>query len=453
MTPGSTAPPTHRHQARVAVVGSGIAGLAAAHTLQGLADITLYEATASFGGHTRTLDVTLPDANGAPVNIGLDPGFLVLDERTSPNLLALLTQLGVPLATSDGSFSVQVPDTGLAWGSTDLAGVFSQRRHLASPRFWRMLADARRFKRACTALARQDSGSDLDTSLLQPLDGFLREHRFSSGFRDDCLLPLLSGLWGCPVDEVLRAPLLTAARFLRQHPVLRLGGRSRWFTVVGGAQPFVQAIVAGIGDARRSTPVRHIARDAQGVRLVTDAQVERFDAVVLACHADQALALLGDEAGDEERATLGAIRFPTRRVVVHTDASVLPADRGAWAAWNCEPGGLHCLLNRTQPLPVAQPVLASFGGSRVIAPERVLGTFDVAHPVFDLEAVRAQSRLPALQGRQHTWYAGAWCGDGFHEDALKAGLHAARALIDRFELVPRISERRALRQALPGVLA
>ncbi|NIM39780.1 MAG: NAD(P)-binding protein [Hydrogenophaga sp.] len=448
MSPGASP-----HQARVAVVGSGIAGLAAAHTLQGLADITLFEGSEAFGGQTRTLDVALPDATGAKASVGLDAGFLVLDERTSPNLLALFTQLGVPLAASEGSFSVQVPGTGLAWSSTDLAGVFTQRRLLASLRFWRMLADARRFKRACAALARPDSASDPDNPLLQPLDGFLRERHFSSGFREDCLLPLLSGLWGCPVEEVLSAPLLTAARFLSHHDVLRLGGRSRWFTVAGGARPFVQAIVAGIGDARLSTPVRHVARDAQGVRVVTDAQVERFDAVVLACHADQALAVLGEDASDEERATLGAIRFPSRRAVLHTDTSVLPAALGAWAAWNCEPGGLHCLLNRTQPLPMASPLLASYGGSRAIAPERVLGAFDVAHPVFDLEAVRAQFRLPALQGRRHTWYAGAWCGDGFHEDGLKAGLHAARALIDRFDLVPRISERRALRQALPGVLA
>lgn len=451
MTPSAT--PARRHQVRVAIVGSGIAGLAAAHTLQGLADVTLFEADDVFGGHTRTLDVALPDASGAPLNVGLDAGFLVLDERTSPNLLALFTQLGVPLAASDGSFSVQVRGTGLAWGSANLAGVFSQRRHLASPRFWRMLADARRFKHACAVLTRQHAETGPDTPLLQPLGDYLREHHFSSGFRDDCLLPLLTGFWGCSPDEVLLAPLLAASRFLRQHTPLRVGGRSRWFTVMGGARPFVQAIVAGIGDARRSTPVHHVARDAQGVRIVTGSQVERFDAVVLACHADQALALLGEEAGEEERATLGAIRFQPRRAVLHTDTSVLPAARDAWAAWNCEPGGLHCLLNRTQPLPVAQPVLVSFGTPRAIAPERVLGTFDVAHPVFDLAAIRAQALLPALQGRHHTWYAGAWCGDGFHEDGLKAGLHAARALIDRFDLVPRISDQRALRQALPGVLA
>lgn len=453
MTPGRASAVAHHPQRRVAIVGSGIAGLAAAHTLQGLAEVTLFEAADNFGGHTRTLDVTLPDASGVPVSVALDTGFLVLDERTCPNLLALFTQLGVPLVASDRSVSVQAPGSGRAWSSADLAGLFSQGRSLASPRFWHMLADARRFKRACTALTWPDDACDSDGPLLQPLDAFLRERHFSSGFRDDCLLPLLSGIWGCPADEALRAPVAAAVRFLQRHDLLRLGGRSRWFTVAGGARPFVQAIVAGIGDARLSTPVHRVARDEQGVRLITDAQVERFDAVVLACHADRALALLGDDAGEEERATLGAFRFPTRRAVLHTDTAVLPAARGAWAAWNCEPGGLHCLLNRTQPLPVAQPVLASFGGSRVIAPERVLGAFDLAHPVFDLEAIRAQMRLPALQGRQHTWYAGAWCGDGFHEDGLKAGLHAARALIDRFDLVPRISERRALRQALPGVLA
>ena len=451
--------PSHPHiapggpaaQRRVAVIGSGIAGLAAAHTLHGLAEVSLFEAGPWFGGHTHTVDVTLPDNQGHATTFGVDTGFLVLNERTYPNLLALFAQLDVPIAGSDMSFSVQASGAGprgttLEWSGSDLSSVFAQRANLLRPRFWRMLAEILRFNRLCTALAERGDDLAADSPLLQPLGDFLREQRFSNEFRDWYFLPMLGCIWSCPTDQMLRFPVATMVRFCHNHGLIQVANRPRWYTVAGGARQYVQKIVAGIADARLATPVRQIVRDADGVRVITDGQVDRFDAVVMACHTDQSLRLLGDEASTQEREVLGAIRYQPNRAVLHTDTSVLPAARRAWSAWNYERAPqrevesarvcLHYLLNKLQPLPVEQPVIVSLNPQREIAAAHVLGAWDYDHPVFDIDAIQAQSRVPALQGQQHTWFAGAWCGYGFHEDGLKAGLQAARGVIERLGLAP-----------------
>jgi len=460
--------PIARPMPRVAIVGAGISGLAAAHTLQGLADLTLFEANDYFGGHTHTVDMTLPNAQGIPTTFGVDTGFLVLNERTYPNLLALFAQLDVRTAPSDMSFSVQVPGAGarggpLEWNGSDLSTVFAQRRNLGNPRFWRMLADIVRFNRLCTRLAEQQEDLRPNSPLLQPLGDFLRQHGFSAEFRDWYFLPMMGCIWSCPTDQMLAFPVATMVRFCHNHGLIQITNRPQWHTVAGGARQYVQKIVSRIPDARLATPVQQILRDAEGVRIVSQGQVERFDAVVLACHSDQALRLLGQGATADEREVLGAIRYQANRAVLHTDTSVLPRERRAWAAWNYEraPSAsaestqvcLHYLINKLQPLPVEQAVVVSLNPSRPIASGCIVGEYDYDHPVFDLEAIRAQARVPALQGRHHTFLAGAWCGYGFHEDGLKAGLHAARALIDAFELTPRATAAEQRRAALPGVFA
>ena len=424
---------------KIAIVGSGISGLAVAHTLQGLADITLYEAGDYFGGHTHTVDVTLPTPQG-PVTHGVDTGFLVFNERTYPNLINLFAQLGVQTVASDMSFSVKVPDAlngqPLEWSGSNLDTVFAQRSNLVRPRFLKMLADVLRFNALCTRIASANSEAEMH----QPLVDFLRTHRFSNEFRDWYFLPMLGCIWSCPTDQMLQFPVATMIRFCHNHGLLQVTDRPRWFTVQGGARHYVDKIVAGLADKRLNTPVRLIERDAQGVRIVTDGQVERFDDVVLCCHSDQALALLRD-ATVAEREVLGAIRYQPNVAVLHTDAQVLPTRPKAWAAWNYERAAsvaqestrvcLHYLLNRLQPLPFAQPVVVSLNPVSAIAPEHILGSYDYAHPVFDLAAIQAQQRMPHLQGQQHTWFAGAWMGYGFHEDGLKAGLSVAHDLLAR----------------------
>ena len=424
---------------KMAIVGSGISGLAVAHTLQGLADITLYEAGDYFGGHTHTVDVTLPTPQG-PVTQGVDTGFLVFNERTYPNLINLFAQLGVQTVASDMSFSVKVPGAlngqALEWSGSNLDTVFAQRSNLLRPRFLKMLADVLRFNALCKRMA----SANLDAELHQSLSDFLLENRFSNEFRDWYFLPMLGCIWSCPTDQMLRFPVATMIRFCHNHGLIQVTNRPRWFTVQGGARHYVDKIVEKLADKRLNTPVRLIERDAEGVRIVTDGQVERFDEVVICSHSDQALAMLRD-ATTAEREVLGAIRYQANLAVLHTDASVLPERHKAWAAWNYERAAsdaqestrvcLHYLLNRLQPLPFEQPVVVSLNPVSPIAPGRILGQYDYAHPVFDLAAIEAQKRMPQLQGQQHTWFAGAWMGYGFHEDGLKAGLSVARALLSR----------------------
>ena len=428
---------TTKTRMKLAIVGSGISGLAVAHTLKDHADITVFEAGDYFGGHTHTVDITLPTPKG-PVTHGVDTGFLVFNERTYPNLINLFAELNVETAPSDMSFSVKVPGAlngkTLEWSGTDLNSVFAQRANLVNPRFWRMLLDVMRFNALCTRIAKEQREKELQ----QPLSDFLRTHQFSEPFRDWYFLPMLGCIWSCPTDQMLQFPVATMIRFCHNHGLIQVTNRPQWFSVVGGARNYVEKILAGVHDKRLNTPVRLIERDAHGVRVITDGHAERFDQVVIATHTDQALSLLREASG-EERSLLGAIRYQDNRAVLHTDASVLPANPKTWAAWNYERAAsseressrvcLHYLLNRLQRIPFAQPVVVSLNPLQAIDPATIVGEYDYAHPVFDLGAIEAQKRLPLLQGQQHTWYAGAWTGYGFHEDGLKSGLQVGRALL------------------------
>ena len=274
--------------------------------------------------------------------------------------------------------------------------------------------------------------------MAQPLGDFLQAQKFSAEFRDWYFLPMMGCIWSCPTDQMLRFPVATMIRFCHNHGLLQITDRPQWWTVQGGARHYVEKIIARIADKRLNTPVRRVERDAGGVSVVTDSGAERFDKIVLATHSDESLALLG-QPSDTERQVLGAIRYQPNRAVLHTDASVLPREKLAWAAWNYERAQdaghestrvcLHYLLNMLQPLPFAQPVLVSLNPVREIARTHIMGEFDYAHPVFDLAAIRAQRDLPALQGQFHTYFCGAWTGYGFHEDGLKSGLHAASLLL------------------------
>ena len=421
---------------KLAIVGSGISGLAVAHAMKHQADITVFEAGDYYGGHTHTVDVTLPTPQGM-VTHGVDTGFLVFNERTYPNLIKLFTELDVETAPSDMSFSVKVPGAlrgrTLEWSGTDLNSVFAQRSNLVNPKFWRMLLDVLRFNALCTRIANEQR----ETELQQPLADFLRSHNFSEPFRDWYFLPMLGCIWSCPTDQMLQFPVATMIRFCHNHGLIQVTDRPQWFSVVGGARNYVEKILAGVHDKRLNTPVRLIERDAMGVRIVTDGHAERFDQVVIATHTDQALRLLREPSA-EERSLLGAIRYQDNHAVLHTDARVLPSNSKTWAAWNYERAAnseresarvcLHYLLNRLQRIPFQQPVVVSLNPVQAIDPATIVGEYAYAHPVFDLAAIEAQKRLPLIQGQQRTWFAGAWTGYGFHEDGLKSGLNVGRAL-------------------------
>lgn len=410
---------------RIAVVGSGISGLAAAWLLSRRHAVTLYEANDYLGGHAHTVDVTIGGVT-APV----DTGFLVFNDRTYPNLISLFDHLGVRWTGSDMSFSVRIPEDRLEWAGTDFAGLFAQPRSIGRPAFWGMLRDILRFNREAHAFIQREPDA---TTLAQ----FLDAGRYGRAFRDWYLLPMSGAIWSCPPRRMLDYPAHTLLRFCANHGLLQIADRPQWRTVVGGSRDYVRRLASRIPDVRLNCAVERVTRDRHGVA-VRDRRgvVTLYDDVVLACHSDQALALLSD-ADEHERDVLASLRYQMNRAVLHTDAGFLPRARRAWAAWNyhCEGAAgqeqrvaVSYLINKLQPLPFKTPVIVTLNPESEPDPQRVLGRYDYAHPAFDRAALAAQQALPGLQGRRRTWFCGAWAGYGFHEDGLKAGMAVAERL-------------------------
>ena len=442
---------------KIAIIGSGIAGLSCAHALtqQGGHKVTLFEAAATPGGHTNTVDVTL-EGRTHPV----DTGFLVFNQRTYPNLIRLFAELGVPTAPSEMSFSVSLGGE-LEWAGTSLSSLFAQPRNLLRPRFWFMLRDILRFNRTAGATARALVEREIAHSTVRgSLDGvpaapvplangadgavtalslgaWLEQGGYSSAFRDWYLLPMAGAIWSCPTETMLDYPFATFARFCHNHGLLQVSNRPPWCTVQNGGREYVRRILATLADVRLNTPVQAVCRSEGCVLVQSGGGVERFHEVVLACHSDQALALLQD-ANADERAVLGAIPYQANIAYLHTDTALLPRRRRAWAAWNylstgpdtlgARPVAVSYLINKLQPLPFTTPVIVTLNPFNPPAAEKVIAKFDYAHPVFDAGAIAAQRRLASIQGADRLWFAGAWTGYGFHEDGLKSGLAVAARL-------------------------
>jgi predicted NAD/FAD-binding protein len=411
---------------KIAIIGAGISGLASAWLLARRHEVTLFEAGDYIGGHTHTVDIEMQGKRFA-----VDTGFLVFNHRTYPNLTALFRNLGVETAASDMSFAVSLAEPSLEWAGSTLATLFAQKRNLGRPGFWRMLQDTLRFNRATAA--------EVSSALPEiTLGDYLQQGRYSAEFRDWYLLPMAAAIWSCPTQAMLGYPLTTFVRFARNHGLLQITDRPQWHTVRGGARHYVERIVEQLDDVRLATPVRSILREADGVWLgLPGGECERFDQVVLACHSDQALALLGAAATPAERNILGAIRYQPNRAVLHTDARLLPRDPRVWSAWNYmagpgkldqRPVSVSYLLNHLQPLPVDSPVIVTLNPHIEPDPAKVLGDYDYDHPLFDQAAIGAQAQLGAIQGVEHLWFCGAWAGYGFHEDGLASALAVANRL-------------------------
>ncbi|WP_323761988.1 NAD(P)/FAD-dependent oxidoreductase [Maricaulis sp.] len=413
---------TQAHR-RIAVIGSGISGLAAAWRLSTRHDVTLFEAAGRLGGHANTADI---DIGGT--QFGVDTGFIVYNPRNYPNFVGMLDHLQVSSSASDMSFAASISDGGFEYSSNP-SGLFAQRRNLLRPRMWRMIADIMRLNRH----ARDDSRADTALSL----DEFLQHHGYSEAFREDHILPMCAAIWSSPVDQMRGFPADAFFRFFLNHGLLQLTDRPAWRTVTGGSRAYVQALsAANSGDIKLATPVRQVRRTASGVTLTLDHGHEAdFDDVVFACHSDQALKLLGD-ADTEETSLLSAIRYRPNTAVLHTDDRFMPRRRAAWASWNYLERGerdsreisLTYWMNRLQPLPTETPVFVTLNPTSAPDPDLVLRTDQYAHPVFDQAALTAQADFGVIQGRRGTWYSGAWLGSGFHEDGLQSGLRVADAI-------------------------
>lgn len=411
---------------RVAVVGGGIAGLGTAWLLSPSNQVTLFEAASYVGGHTNTIDVTVDG-----VQHPIDTGFLVFNRRTYPNLCALFEHLGVASVSSEMSFGVSLESPAIEWAGSDLGTVFAQRSNLVRPAFLGMLRDIMRFNRVTTQMAAEGSMPELS------LGEYLERERYGVPFRDWYLLPMAAAIWSCPTGTMLAYPLATFVRFCHNHGLLQVMNRPQWMTVRNGGRNYVSKMLASIKDVRTSSPVLRVDRDEDGVWIHSRSGVERFDEVVFACHSDQTLSLLGDTATKAERALLGAVSYQANTAIVHTDTALLPKRRKVWSAWNYlagagraeqRPVSVSYLINRLQPLPFKTPVVVSLNPFRPPRADKTLRTIHYAHPVFDQAAIDAQAALPAMQGQNHTWFAGAWTGYGFHEDGLKSAVAVAERL-------------------------
>jgi hypothetical protein len=409
---------------RIAVVGTGISGLSAAWLLSKRHEVAVYEAESRIGGHSHTVEVQTGGRR-----IAVDTGFIVYNEPCYPNLTALFSELGVATAATDMSFAVSLDRGRLEYAGKDLAGLVAQPSNLLRPRFWSMVAELLRFYR--------QAPRDLPTLGEESLEAYLDRRRFGRAFREDHLYPMAAAIWSTPAADVGTYPAAAFIRFCDNHGLLKLIGRPVWRTVIGGSReyvrrlslPFTEAIVKG-------APVTQILRDATGVEIV-DARGERrrFDHVVVAAHADQALRLIAAPTPGE-RQLLGAFRYGRNEAVLHGDADLMPKRRAAWAAWNylSDTNGpdrrlsVTYWMNQLQPLGPRPELFVTLNPLREPRAETVYGRYAYEHPLFDAATAKAQRELWSLQGARNTWFCGAYFGAGFHEDGLQAGLAVAEEL-------------------------
>jgi uncharacterized protein len=403
----------------VAVVGSGISGLSAAWLLSKRHRVTLYEADSRLGGHSNTVDV-----GGA----GVDTGFIVYNEATYPNFSALLDHLGVATKPTNMTFAVSLGDGRLEYSGTGLAGLFAQPRNVVSFRFWGMLRDLARFYRE----APQEAHDMGDISL----NAYLDASGYGTAFRQDHLYPMAAAIWSTPAAEIGEYPARAFVRFCENHGLLKLTDRPLWRTLADGSRAYIEKLAKAIPEILTNTPILAVRRYQDCAEVVSaGGETRRFDHVVIATHADQALKMLADPTLEEDR-LLGAFGYCANSAVLHSDATLMPRRRRVWSSWNYLSSdrensrrlSVSYWMNRLQCLPNARPMFLTLNAHRPIRKDSILYATDYTHPIFNARAMNAQRRLWSLQGERNTWFCGAYFGAGFHEDGLQAGLAVAEAL-------------------------
>ena len=416
-----------QHGSKIAVIGGGVAGIVAAHLLQNDHQVTLFEQHDYLGGHTHTVTIE----EGPDAGTGVDTGFIVFNEATYPLFIAFLDQLGVASRATEMSFGFHCRETGFTYAGNNLNGVFSQRANLVSPRFWRFLLEIGRFCRQAEA----DLAGDAD---LGTLADYLARHRFQPFMADHYLAPMAAAIWSTPAGRVTAFPARSFLRFFKNHGLLDLRHRPRWRTVSDGSHSYVRAFRDRFrGAIRLDSPVQQVRRADDGVELAfADRSAERFDAVVVAAHADQALRLLADPSADESR-LLGAWRYELNTTVLHTDTSVLPPAERAWACWNFRrergdqgerPVYVTYSMNLLQGLATRRHYLVTLNRPGGYDEGQVLARMDYHHPLYTDASMATQAALPSLNGVRRTWFCGSYFGYGFHEDAVRSAHQAVAHL-------------------------
>ena len=408
---------------RIAVVGTGVSGLSAAWLLSQAHDVTVYESLSYLGGHSNTVEVV-----GAGGRIAVDTGFIVYNEPAYPNLTELFRALGTPTKPSEMTFAVSIGGGALEYAGNDLFGLFAQKRNIFSARFWSMLFDLRRFY----AEARRD----LPRMGTMTLGAYLDAHAYGAAFRDDHLYPMAAAIWSAPAQQIANHPAAAFVRFCDNHGLLQITGRPTWRTVVGGSRVYVKALSASFAPkVRLDAPVRRVTREADRVMVEDPRGAESFDHVVIAGHADQALAMLGDPTR-EERRILGCFRYGKNETLLHGDKALMPQRRAVWSSWNYlapraganERLSVTYWMNRLQGLPNETPLFVTLNPAIEPRADLIYRRKIYEHPIFDVATLAAQDELWSLQGRRRTWFCGAYFGAGFHEDGLQAGLAVAEQL-------------------------
>lgn len=411
---------------KIAVVGSGISGASAAWALRDLHDVTLYEAGNRPGGHTATVDI---DYEGEQISV--DTGFIVYNELNYPNLTALFEHLGVDTHDSDMSFALSLDYGKLEWGGDNLKTLFAQKRNLLRPSFLLMLREILRFNKICL----QDRADGHLAA--RSIGDYLNWRGFSPGFMNNYLVPMAAAIWSTPATRMMEFPATHFVNFFENHRLI-YAQRPVWRTITGGSRNYLDRLLEPLGDRLRlGAGVVSLQRDADGVELLdTTGRLERYDRVILACHTDQALKIL-DRPTPTEKAVLSAIPYSPNRVVLHRDEWLMPQRKKVWASWNYLRSSdrrkdanvaVSYWMNRLQGIDPAKPLFVTLNPDREPLPELVFGEFSYDHPQFGNDAMQAQDSLRAIQGDNHTYFAGAWTGYGFHEDGLSSGIAAAEAL-------------------------
>lgn len=411
---------------RIAVIGSGISGLLSAYLLQQQHQVVLLEKSGRLGGHSRTLRI--PEGNK---EIPVDTGFIVFNRETYPILWGLFEHLDVPKKMSDMSFGVSLDSGRIEYGTVPLKSLFAQKRQLFSQSHWRMLSDIKRFNREALNL--------LATEGKESLGEFLCQKNYGDSFIQRFILPMAASIWSSAPSEILAFPARHLIRFFDNHGLLDPEHRKQWFTVDGGSQEYIDRLMADYqGEFRTGVNIRQIRRDRGAIALCyAGGEQEHFDQVVLACHSDQALELLGDTATDAEEQVLGQIGYQSNEVILHADKNLMPRNKNCWQSWNYisesaaygEPRVcLSYWMNRLQSIDSSLPLIVSLNPEKKPDTDLIHDVWHTEHPIFDQAAIDAQARVKDIQGKEGIWFAGAWQSYGFHEDGAASAVRVAQAL-------------------------
>ncbi|RSD31415.1 NAD(P)/FAD-dependent oxidoreductase [Vibrio pectenicida] len=411
----------------IAIIGSGISGLTCGYYLHQDHDVTVFESNDYVGGHTATIDINFDGQHYA-----VDSGFIVFNDRTYPNFMALMQEIGVEGVESQMSFSVRNDANGLEYNGHTLATLFAQKRNWLNPKFYSFIFEILRFNKEVKEIAKQDVSLDLT------LGEFISSRKFSRFFCDNYILPMGAAIWSSTLADMRAFPLTFFARFFLNHGLLDITNRPQWYVIKGGSREYIKPLTKGFADRiRLNTSIDGVSRDQAGVTIYVNGQSERFDHVIFACHSDQALSLIKD-SNSAEYAVLSKLAYQANEVIIHTDESLLPKRKAAWAAWNYRLSGsneeqdraptLTYNMNILQHIEAPKTFCVSLNSNEQIDQEKVLRRFVYHHPVFNHQSIKAQSRKEEINGVCNTWFCGAYWYNGFHEDGVKSALDVVRGV-------------------------